>query len=75
MSDFERELSAVINRHSKENGSSTPDFILARYLNHCLEAFNMAMRERRSWYGDKANPHPLFYVEDVAAKNDTGGGV
>jgi len=26
---FENDLRAIINKHSKENGSNTPDFILA----------------------------------------------
>lgn len=49
--EFEREISAVINRFSKENGSNTPDFILAEYLNECLKAFNTASRAREKWYG------------------------
>lgn len=60
MSEFERELGNLLNRFSKESGSNTPDFILARYLSYCLEAFNMAMRERRSWYGCKSDPHPVL---------------
>jgi hypothetical protein len=29
-----------------ENGSKTPDYILARYLNDCLEAFNHALQSK-----------------------------
>ena len=43
---FKQELKDVINRHSMENGSNTPDFILAEYLLACLEAFDKATRER-----------------------------
>ena len=32
-SQFQKELTALINEYSKENDSDTPDFILARYLN------------------------------------------
>jgi hypothetical protein len=32
----------VINRHSAENGSDTPDFILAQFLTDCLCAFDAA---------------------------------
>lgn len=42
------ELRSLINRHSKENGSDTPDFVLAQYLQHCLDAFNYATRYRQS---------------------------
>jgi len=50
-SEFERELSAVLNRYSRENASNTPDFILAQYLIKCLEAFELTSRARETWYG------------------------
>lgn len=46
-----KELSAVLNRHSVENGSNTPDFILAQYLLGCLAAFETAVNAREKWYG------------------------
>ena len=51
MSEFEKELTIVINKHSQENGSDTPDFILAKYLFWCLQNFNEAIRHREEWYG------------------------
>lgn len=48
---FQKELESLINRHSKENGSDTPDFILAEYLNDCLTAFDKAAKARAKWYG------------------------
>ncbi len=48
---FEQELTALLNRHSKENFSNTPDFILAEYLTGCLEAFNKTAQARDKWYG------------------------
>jgi len=48
---FERELEELINRHSKENDSDTPDFILAKYLDMCLDNFNAAIKQREEWYG------------------------
>lgn len=45
------ELRAVLNRHSSENNSNTPDWILADYLTACLDAFNEAVKKRASWYG------------------------
>ena len=47
---FRRDLTAVINRYSRENGSDTPDFILANYLSQCLAAFDAAARSRDDWY-------------------------
>lgn len=51
MTDFRREMESLINRHSKEGGSDTPDFILAQYLVDCLTAFDKAVVERTKWYG------------------------
>lgn len=51
MSNFETELSDLINRHCMENGSNTPDFILARFLVGCLESYNQAISSRGNWYG------------------------
>lgn len=51
MGQFRKELENLINRHSKENGSDTPDFILARYLENVLDNFDAAVKEREEWYG------------------------
>jgi len=50
---FNQELRALINKHSKENGSNTPDFILSRYLCDCLDVFNNAVLARSNWYGNR----------------------
>lgn len=47
------DLAATLNRHSAENASNTPDFILAEYLMDCLRAFDMASRHREQWYGKR----------------------
>ncbi len=52
---FEAELRALINRYCKENGSNTPDFLLAAYLMNCLRAFDLATREREKWHGRYIN--------------------
>lgn len=49
-SQFEKELTELINKHSEENNSNTPDFILAKYLNNALEIFNTAIVDREQWY-------------------------
>ena len=54
MTDFERELSALINRHSLEGESDTPDFILAKYMAGCLKMFALATQERTRWHDDNA---------------------
>lgn len=53
---FRNELESLINRHSLENGSNTPDFLLAGYLKSCLDAFDHAVRERDKWYSVELAP-------------------
>lgn len=48
---FLSDLEAVINKHSQESPSNTPDFILATYLRRSLEAWNEGVEEREVWYG------------------------
>lgn len=48
MESFRKDLAEVINFHSKETGSNTSDFILADYLNDCLDAFDKAIKKRES---------------------------
>lgn len=45
------EFAAVLNRHSAENESDTPDFVLSLYLVGCLEAYEEATRQREAWHG------------------------
>ncbi len=53
MTPFEQALSALLNSHSKEKPSNTRDFILAEYLNACLDAYNQAVvREKAHSAGD-----------------------
>lgn len=51
MSDLREDIKEAINRHSLENKSNTPDFLLADYLIDCLDAFDKAVRRRENWYG------------------------
>ena len=51
MSKLRKEIEHVINCDSAENGSNTPDFILAEYLTDCLAAFDKAVNARDVWYG------------------------
>jgi hypothetical protein len=48
---FIRELRDLINSHSKENNSDTPDIILAKYLKRCLDLFDEIIPLREDWYG------------------------
>ena len=47
---LEKEISDLLNRHSRENRSDTPDFILAKYLMGCLKNFEATFKRRDNWY-------------------------
>jgi len=60
MANFRNELRVLINQNSLENGSNTPDFILAEYLENCLKAFDYAVLQRTEWYRkDEVKNDPL----------------
>lgn len=48
---FEKALEELINKHSMENDSDTPDFILAQYMFTCLSAYRNAVQARDKWFG------------------------
>ena len=56
---FKDELTTLINKHSKENGSDTPDWVLANYLCGCLEVFNETVKIRSNWYGQTGDAESL----------------
>ena len=61
MNSFDSELKQLLNRYSKENDSDTPDYILARYIQDCLDAYNRALQTREKWYGrDILNPQMIY---------------
>jgi len=51
---FGRQLERLLNVNSIENGSNTPDFILASYLQQCLDTWNLHTKERDRWYGNRS---------------------
>lgn len=53
VTDFRSELSVLLNRHSMENRSDTPDWILRDFLCDSLRAFDRATEQRSSFYGEK----------------------
>lgn len=54
----------AINRVSAENGSNTPDFLLAEYLTDCLAAFDKAVVARETWYGRDPRTGPAGMPTD-----------
>lgn len=65
---FEDELVCLLNKYSKENGSNTPDFILAEYLIRCLETWNQFIAAREDWYGRHHLPGRIDSSGGVACK-------
>lgn len=61
--EFRSELAALLNRHSSENGSDTPDFLLADFLCGCIIGWNASVRARDKWWnfktrGERLAPDP-----------------
>lgn len=50
MDKFRDQLETLLNKWNREKESGTPDFILARYLESCLIAFDEAVIAREKWY-------------------------
>lgn len=63
MTELEKDIASVLNKHSAENDSNSPDWILAQYLCACLAAFNGATQQREGWYG--RDPRPT-HIDDPA---------
>jgi hypothetical protein len=62
MEEFEKDLAILINKHSIENKSDTPDFVLARYLVKCLQSYESAILKRDEWYYDE-KPDELGFID------------
>lgn len=59
---FRDHLERLINAHSMENVSNTPDFILASYLASCLDALNDCVVARDEWYSVKLSPSDSHFI-------------
>lgn len=73
MDEFRVELQSLINRYSKENGSNTPDFILADYLAGCLENFDKTVAAREKWYGREPKKVPAEVCAEPREPEPTVG--
>lgn len=50
--DFERELAALLNKHSMDAETNTPDFILARHIIRDLDTYRETTAEVKRWNND-----------------------
>lgn len=62
--EFKKELGELINKHSIEDGSDTPDYLLAEYLCGCLEQFNNTVMQREGYYNRQPYAPPICGGED-----------
>lgn len=75
---FGDNLKDLINTHSLENGSNTPDFILCSYLMQCLSNFNATVSSRDGHLDrkvpedyprySKKTPHPKHDFREYATE-------
>lgn len=56
---FEEDLTSLLNRHSMENASGTPDYILCAFLKGVLEQYDRAVMERANWRDESVDPPAL----------------
>ena len=56
MASLENDIARLINKHSREADSNTPDFILAEYIMACLSAFEVASNRREVFYKVEHKP-------------------
>lgn len=68
---FVHDLTDLLNRYRVENGSNTPDFILAEYLLKCLETWNATVVHRETWYGRVQQRFPQHMPSE---QGDPGAG-
>jgi hypothetical protein len=60
-SDFETELAAILNKHSMDVVTNTPDFILARHLIRDLDTYRETKQESDKFHNSNmkaANDNP-----------------
>lgn len=62
--EFEIELSALINKHNLESGSDTSDWILANFMIDCLRAFNSAIFSKENRNGKFRPPKDKIFVNE-----------
>lgn len=65
---FQEDLQQVLNRHSAESPSGTPDYILAEMLTNVLKTFNEAVGQRAEWRGESVELPALQRQMDVFDK-------
>lgn len=63
--EFRTELQGLINRHSMENGSNTPDFLLAEFLVCQLRVWDQYVTRREEWFGRAERNESTTLIERI----------
>jgi len=71
MESLEHAIRDLLNNFSAENGSDTPDFLLADFLLACLDTFNKTVKARDTWYGVHLEPGNKFFIDSTDATRRT----
>lgn len=50
--DFKKELTSLLNRHSWDCVCETPGFILADYIERCLDNYATTMAQNRAFHSN-----------------------
>lgn len=74
MKPLRTELQQLLNGYSAEKNSNTPDYLLAEFLERCLDAFDSAVRQRDQWYGVHLEPGNTYFERDLTANEIAGCG-
>lgn len=48
--DLEKELAQLLNKHSMDSATNTPDFILARHIIRDLDTYRETVSEVKRWH-------------------------
>ena len=58
VTDFQKELEALINKHSIENRVDMPDFLLAEMICRFIDAVGEPVKRTLDWHGCNSVCHP-----------------
>ena len=61
---LKRRVEALLNSAIGENGSNTPDFILAEYLMRCLSNWDITTKKRDKWYSVHLEPCNKYFEDE-----------
>jgi hypothetical protein len=53
LEEFQGELSALLNRHSVDSVTNTPDYLLAEFLVQQLQAYSLVTNKNIEWHAWK----------------------